>query len=216
MLAHTVAVVAGVGAIGRQVALMLASMNVGELRLIDPDTVGVENLAAQGYTESDIELPKTEATGSACIERNSAISIRGYSQKFVSAHLSVHDPDKRLAVFACVDAMSARKTIKKAAQRRNAFFVDGRMGPEVARVLAAYGFNDYAYYNSTLFSDTEMLQVRCTAKTTLYCANICAGLMVHQMTRWLRGYPIDKDTLFNLLASEITLNVDSGQTARTA
>lgn len=191
---------------------MLASMNVGKLLLVDHDSVGVENLAAQGYAEADIGELKINATGRACGERNSSIVVHGYSQKFVAAHLA-EPTDRRVAVFACVDVMSARKTIKKAAQRRSVFFVDGRMGPEVARILAATSPDDYRYYDTTLFSDGQMLQVRCTAKTTLYCANICAGLMVHQMTRWLRNYPIDRDTLFNLLASEVTLNVDGGQTA---
>jgi sulfur carrier protein ThiS adenylyltransferase len=43
------AVVIGVGAIGRQVALQLAALGVPRLTLFDDDTVAVENLAPQGY-----------------------------------------------------------------------------------------------------------------------------------------------------------------------
>jgi hypothetical protein len=32
---------------------------------------------------------------------------------------------------------------------------------------------------------------------------IAAGLMVHQLTRWLRGLPVDRDAMFNLLAGEL-------------
>ena len=47
-LAACQATVVGVGAVGRQVALQLAAVGVPELRLIDPDSVEVVNLACQG------------------------------------------------------------------------------------------------------------------------------------------------------------------------
>jgi hypothetical protein len=36
----------------------------------------------------------------------------------------------------------------------------------------------------------------------IYAANIAAGLMVHQFTRYLRRIPVDFDTSVNLLAGE--------------
>jgi len=42
----------------------------------------------------------------------------------------------------------------------------------------------------------------CTAKTTIYCANIAAGLMLAQFTKWLRGVPVECDVQLNLLADE--------------
>ncbi len=44
---------------------------------------------------------------------------------------------------------------------------------------------------------------RCTARSTIYTANIAAGLMLHQLARWLRGQPVDRDVSLNLLASEL-------------
>lgn len=46
----------------------------------------------------------------------------------------------------------------------------------------------------------------CTAKTTIYCANIAAGLMVAQFTKYLRQMPIDYDIQLNLLASELSVS----------
>ena len=43
---------------------------------------------------------------------------------------------------------------------------------------------------------------RCTARSTIYTANIAAGIMLHQFARWLRRLPIDRDTSLNLLAGE--------------
>ena len=55
------AVVVGVGAVGRQVALQLAATGIPTMTLYDPDTVGVENLAVQGFWESDVDDPKVDA-----------------------------------------------------------------------------------------------------------------------------------------------------------
>src|SRR6266478_3979455 len=48
-LAACHALVIGVGAIGRQVALQLAALGIPLLLLYDHDTVAEENLAPQGY-----------------------------------------------------------------------------------------------------------------------------------------------------------------------
>jgi sulfur carrier protein ThiS adenylyltransferase len=53
-LAEVHAVVIGVGAVGRQVALQLAAMGVPKMTLYDPDTVEIENLAPQGFWETDV------------------------------------------------------------------------------------------------------------------------------------------------------------------
>jgi molybdopterin/thiamine biosynthesis adenylyltransferase len=54
-LANCHALVIGVGAIGRQVALQMAAVGVPEMTLLDDDTVGVENLVRKGTS------PKTWA-----------------------------------------------------------------------------------------------------------------------------------------------------------
>src|SRR5207248_4690198 len=60
------AVVIGVGAVGRQVALQLAAVGVPRLTLYDDDRVGVENLAPQGYWAEDLGRLKVDATARAC------------------------------------------------------------------------------------------------------------------------------------------------------
>lgn len=56
------ATVIGVGAIGRQVALQLASLGVPQLTLVDFDCVEPTNITTQGYWRSDLGLPKVTAT----------------------------------------------------------------------------------------------------------------------------------------------------------
>src|SRR5438105_9283423 len=74
-LAACHALVIGVGAIGRQVALQLAAVGVPSLDLVDDDSVGVENLASQAYWQCDLGTPKVEATAEACRLLNPAVEL---------------------------------------------------------------------------------------------------------------------------------------------
>ena len=76
------------------------------------------------------------------------------------------------------------------------------MQGEVLRVLTASAVEDLTHYENTLFPQAEAQQGSCTSRSTIYSANIAAGIMVHQFTRWLRGLPTDRDIIINLLASE--------------
>ena len=82
------------------------------------------------------------------------------------------------------------------------------MNAEVLRILAACDCESRKYYPTTLFSSNEAFEGLCTAKTTIYCANIAAGLMIAQFTKYLRQLPIDCDIQLNLLASELTVSCE--------
>ena len=199
-LAETVAYVVGTGAIGRQVALQLAAIGVGTIVLIDFDTVGPENLAAQGFLEGDLNNYKVLAIRAMCHSINSEIIIHAVSTKFKKSILAEYGHG---AIFCCVDSMEARQFIWKSAKGNCSMFVDGRMAAEVCRILVVRSKKDYDYYASTLFSDTESYEATCTAKTTLYCANVAAGFMVAQLTKLYRGIPYDRDTQINILSNEM-------------
>ena len=74
------------------------------------------------------------------------------------------------------------------------------------RVIAACDSASRDHYPTTLFSATEAFAGTCTAKTTIYCANIAAGFMLAQFTKNLRNFPVDADIQLNLLTSEITVS----------
>lgn len=209
-LANVDALIVGVGAIGRQLACQLAAVGVPKLHLVDPDTVGVENLAAQGFMEADLGSTKVTAVAGLCRQINSSIHISTACEKFkpedITRMVREEGVDTRFVVFSCVDDMNARKEIWETFERqfpsdRFALFVDSRMGAEVARILAVSRDEGREYYPDTLFEAADALQQSCTAKTTIYCANIAAGMMVGQFTKWLRGMAVDQDTLLNIFAS---------------
>ncbi len=194
----TIAVtVVGVGSIGRQTALQLAAIGVPELQLIDHDHVAEENLAPQGFFESDIGKSKVEAVGDLCRQINTEIKVTTARNKFRSMQFTG-------GVLMCaVDGIETRSTIFKAVKTRADLFVDGRMSAEYIRVLTAHDQASKDHYETTLFSAGEAYQGACTGRSTIYCANIAAGLMVSQFAQWLRGCDIDKDIDLNLLTNEM-------------
>ena len=108
-------------------------------------------------------------------------------------------------VFCCVDTISARKAIWRAVRDKCQFWCDGRMLGEVTRILSVAGSVGHEHYATTLFPQAEAQAGSCTSRSTIYCASIAAGLMLHQFTRWLRGVPVDPDIALNLLAGELTV-----------
>jgi sulfur carrier protein ThiS adenylyltransferase len=196
-LADIRATVVGVGAIGRQVSLQLAAVGVPKIQLVDFDTVAVENLAAQGFNEADMGRPKVGAVADTCRAINPSIDITAANHKFRSIQFTGG------VLFCCVDGIDTKKSIFYGVHNRTDLFVDGRMSAEYLRVLTVYNEASKEYYPTTLFSAAEAYQGSCTAKTTIYCANIAAGMMVAQFAKWLRGCDIDKDVDINLLTNEM-------------
>lgn len=201
-LAQTRCTVIGVGAIGRQVALQLAAIGVPSLQLIDFDTVEPVNLAAQGFLQDDLGRAKVHATADLCQQIHHGLSVDTITHRFRRS-TEVGD-----AVFVCVDCIRTRGLIFDAVKDWCRLLVDGRMAAEVIRVLACSDHSPqggWDHYPSTLFTPDESFQGSCTAKSTIFTANIAAGLMIEQFSRHLRRLPIDHDVQLNLLAMELHL-----------
>lgn len=195
-LATVQATVIGVGAIGRNVALQLAAIGCPQIQLVDFDTVDLTNVTTQGYLCEDIGRPKVEATKAAIARLDATIRIECLQDRY-RPRSALGD-----AVFCCVDSIDARAAIWRSANSKCQFWCDGRMLSEVIRVLAVAENQGRDNYPTTLFAQSQAQTGCCTARSTIYAANIAAGLMIHQFTRWLRGMPVDRDTSLNLLAGE--------------
>ena len=74
---------------------------------------------------------------------------------------------------------------------------------ETMRILTATDPASREHYATTLFQQSEAQTGSCTSKSTIYTANIAAGFMIHQFTRWLRGAACSTDLALNLLSSEL-------------
>ncbi len=191
------AAVIGVGAIGRQVALQLTAIGIPYLQLVDFDLVELHNLPTQGYFLDDLSKAKVEATAALCRRMNPDMIIEVINDRFR------RQTDVGNCLFCCVDSITARRHIWDAVKDKINFFCDGRMSAEVLRVITASDESSRKYYPETLFTQEQAQAGPCTAKSTIYCANIAAGLMLSQFTKHLRMLPIDADIQMNLLASEM-------------
>ena len=198
-LAACKATVVGVGAIGRQVALQLAAIGIPWLQLIDFDVVEISNLASQGYLESDLGKLKVSATAEACRRINASLKVEIIPERFRRS-IKIGD-----IVFCCVDSIDIRQLAWEAVKDKVCFYCDGRMSAEVIRVITVFDSRSRNYYPATLFHADEAFVGPCTARTTIYCANIAAGLMVAQFAKYLRRLPVDCDIQLNLLTNEITI-----------
>lgn len=190
----------GVGAIGRQVALQLAAAGVPKLTLVDFDTVEAANMGPQSYLPSQIGMAKVDATKADCLRHDPDMNIGVSNQRF-SPRIPDHD-----IVFCCVDGIETRGQIFEALKARDIppkLFMDARMTAEVARILTVSDWleNDYA---STIFSSDEAYVGECTARSTIYCANLAAALMLGQFSKFLRKMYLEPDFTFNILSLEIS------------
>jgi len=180
--------VIGVGAVGRQLALQLAASGHDNVTLIDHDEVEAVNCGPQGYSPSHIGRAKVAACRVDCHMINPACHYEFRPRRF-SAEQDATGYD---VVFCCVDSMAARKEISETTDAR--LFIDSRVGPDSVQILTnsvdqRLGEVDLSPYADTLFSDAEARPARCTAKISIYAANIAAGLMMNQYSQWLRDMP---------------------------
>lgn len=206
-LAKVQAMVIGCGSVGRQVALQLAALGVPAMTLYDHDVVSVENLAVQGFGPDDLDSFKVHAVANLAHPQHPLMELNSVAERFRKNHIRSWIRDREIAVFACVDAIETRRSIWDAVRDRCGFFADGRMAAESLRVLASATPHGSAY-DRTLFTASEAFVGRCTAKSTIYSASVCAGLMLSQFTRWLRGLPVIIDVQLNLFAMEISVSDD--------
>ncbi len=198
-LAACKATVVGIGAIGRQVALQLTAMGIPWLQLIDFDVVEESNLASQGYLEADLGKLKVQATADLCKQINSRLEVQILPQRFRRSQ------EIGNVLFCCVDKIDTRRLIWEAVKHKVEFFVDGRMSAEVLRIITTCDSASRQHYPTTLFTSEEAYTGPCTAKSTIYCANVAAGLMVGQFTKWLREMLVEPDVQVNLLAGEMSV-----------
>jgi molybdopterin-synthase adenylyltransferase len=194
------ATVIGLGAIGRQVALQLAALGIRRMQLVDHDRVEYGNITTQGYSLADIGELKVEAARQTIAHVDPAIEIELRADRFRPQMTAGQ------AVFSCVDRITARGAIWRAVGQTSQFLTDGRMRGEVLRVLTAADEESRSHYPKSLFADSAVQHGSCTAQGTFYAANIAAGLMVHQFTRWLRGRTVDREITLDLAAGQWILN----------
>lgn len=167
----------GCGAIGSFVALQLAKMGLYDLHLVDPDMVSIENMSCQFFRHRDVGRPKVDALSDLLYD----FAGEMIKTKF---HFSKWNPVMPMKgiVIAAVDDMQVRGDIFTQCVKnfQVTHFIDPRMGAETALmyVMKPQEAKDRESYAKTLYTDQDAVQERCTAKSTIYTANLLSGLVV--------------------------------------
>ena len=191
-LSRTSVAVMGCGAVGRQLALQLASSGQRGLHLYDHDRIEEVNLGPQSWPAGSVGELKVD---------HLAEQINAYYPDAEPIPHSRRCPLTGVTadvLFFCVDSISTRGRLWEAYRDRVIF--DARVAGEIIRLISVTDDEQRAHYPDTLFSSGEAMQASCTTRMTVFSANIAAGLLMEQYSKWLRELPLDRDTLVNLLA----------------
>ena len=159
-------VVVGAGAIGSFVALALAKMGYGNIKVYDFDTIDEENMNCQFYRTKDIGKKKVDAL------KELIYDFTGFTIETFDKEITKDDTLHADIVVSAVDSMAVRSLIGTIASTK--YLIDPRMGAEYA-TLDVIDAKGRAGYLANLYTDNEAEHVRCTAKSTMYTVNLIAG-----------------------------------------
>jgi molybdopterin/thiamine biosynthesis adenylyltransferase len=187
--------VVGAGGIGSPTTLALAKMGCSRLTVYDPDVVEAHNLPNQLYRLEDVDRPKVEAL-SAIVQAFTGVELTARRERVEAQRL-------RGLVVSGVDSMDARRRIWQGAIRYQAgvpFYVDARMGAEVARVYSTRPTDpdDVAAYEATLYDDDEATPDACTRQAIVYNVLAIAGLVANQVKKHVKGERVERELIFDL------------------
>lgn len=196
--------VAGLGGIGSYVAFLLSRLNMGHIKLYDPDVVEEVNMSGQLYGLSDIGMAKV----SACSK-----IMRGFSNyhsyEVYSSAVDQFTGVSKITICG-FDNMHARSCaftawLNTVADGKEGLFIDGRLAAEEFQVFCIRSDDDYLikkYKEEYLFDDTEAEETVCSYKQTSFCATMIASVMVNLLVNYLTN--VDND--YRNLPFKITYN----------
>lgn len=195
--------IVGAGAIGSFITLMLAKMGITDITVYDYDTVSVENMSCQFYRFSDIGKNKVDALKD-IVESFTNIKIKTVAKAWTK-EMPV---EFRGIVISAADSMEVRKELFEHCKKdfRIQWFIDSRMGAETALmyVMNAQKKVDQDAYANTLYTDKEASQERCTAKSTIYTANLLSGHVVKAVKDLITRQPYPRVTMWNIASNTKT------------
>lgn len=189
--------IAGVGAVGRQVVLQLVSAGARNIRLFDHDRIEEVNVGPQGWSPADIGLTKVEAVKNELVLKYGQSEVEGiqpFFRRYPGGYPTV--------LFCCVDSISTRKALFTDLTPATELWLDSRVAGDTVHILAAGDQPSRDYYPESLFDPDQAFRGSCTSTMTIHLANIAAGLLIQQLSKWMRRQPSDRHTVFNLLAME--------------
>lgn len=190
------AIIGGCGGIGSWLALLVSRMGIIPL-LYDNDKVEAHNIGGQLFRTKDIGLLKTQSV-SITLEDFSNTYCDYKSQRYGTESMSSY------IMFSAFDNMLARKTmfgnfvnfINTVDENDQSYikpiFIDGRLGAEYFEIYCVTE-DKIEEYEKTLFDDSEVQDLPCTAKQTSHTAAMIAANMTGFLTNHISNCVTNSD-----------------------
>jgi len=177
----------GVGALGSFIALSLAKMGLNKISVWDGDKVEEHNLPNQFYRREDLEEFKVYALED-IIWRFAGVKIKAHSEHYRNQPLAG-------IVISAVDSMDTRKDIwvQIRRQRQIEFYLDVRMGGEVATIYAIKPSLEQEFYEKSLYPSDEALHLPCTEQSIIYTVLGVACASANIVKKYLCGEKYPKE-----------------------
>lgn len=184
----------GCGGIGSFTALALAKMGCVHLTVYDDDLVEGQNIPNQLFRLGDVSQLKVERLAD-IIKSFTGTGIDARPERVASQRLQG-------IVVSGVDSMEARRRIWDRSIRFKAgvtAYIDARMGAEVSRIYTVRPADpDHVrFYERTLYSDDEAVQIPCTAQAIVYTSFGIASLVAGQVKRVVMGEACKREIIFD-------------------
>lgn len=185
---HSVTIV-GVGAIGSKAAEVVVKMGFPVLRLYDHDTVETHNVSCQGFGVRDVGQLKANLIAER-LRADTGANIIGYPVKVAEQMEFLTS-----IVISAVDTMDGRALMFDSFMSSPSarFYLDGRMAAMFGQVYIVdkSDADTVAAYRASLYPQSEVAELPCTEKSTIFCAFGMASLMGAAITALVRGAKID-------------------------
>lgn len=142
--------VVGAGALGNEVLKNLALIGVGNITIIDFDTVSLSNLTRSVlFRESDVGLPKVEVARARILEINPEISVEIIDGD-LEFDLGVGTIREHDLIIGCLDSINARYWINHLAYRAGVPWINGGIGVAEGEISFFDPNTDAACYECTI------------------------------------------------------------------
>jgi adenylyltransferase/sulfurtransferase len=189
--------VVGAGALGNEAIKLLTLVGVGNLLVVDFDTIETSNLSRSVlFRESDIGRRKVDAAVERARELNPDVRIQGFhgDVEFDLGEGAFHGCD---VVLGCLDNLHARLIVNRACQRSGIPFIHGGIG-DVSGEVALFVPGAGACFECLMTAGAwkhEMQRYSCGGlrnaaperhvPTTATIAGLIATLMINETLYWL-------------------------------
>lgn len=163
----------GAGGIGSPTALLLAKMGCSQIGILDFDSVEAHNFPNQMFRLEDLRSAKAVALAE-IVRVFTGVQPQAHVERFEAQSLSG-------VVIVCVDNMATRWKVwqKVRLNIRVPFFIDARMGGQIAQVYALNPIlpDDIRRYEELFYSDEEAVEEPCTERAIIYNTYMIAAII---------------------------------------